>query len=154
MQSKQVIATPDAPPALGPYSQAIRVNDTIYVSGQLPMDPKTRQLISGNIATQTERVLLNIRAIFEEGEASLEHVVKITIYMKDLSQFDDMNRVFGLFFPTSENSRISAACALNCRGFASAARCVHRNGRHRRCNWRLRGFGDFLSNSRTKAKTF
>ncbi len=106
MQSKQVITTPDAPPALGPYSQGIRVNDTIYVSGQLPMDPKTRQLISGNIAAQTERVLLNIRAILEEGEASLEHVVKITIYMKDLSQFDDMNRVFGLFFPTSDNSRV------------------------------------------------
>lgn len=104
MQNKQVIATPDAPPALGPYSQAIRVNDTIYVSGQLPMDPKTRQLISGNIAAQTERVLLNIRSILEEGEASLEHVVKITIYMKDLTQFDEMNRVFGLFFPTSEHS--------------------------------------------------
>lgn len=105
MQSKIAIATPDAPPALGPYSQAIRVNDTIYVSGQLPMDPKTRQLISGNIAKQTEQVLLNIRAILEEGEASLEHVVKMTIYMKDLSQFDDMNRVFGLFFPTGEYSR-------------------------------------------------
>lgn len=106
MQNKQVIATPDAPPALGPYSQAIRVNDTIYVSGQLPMDPKTRQLINGNIAAQTERVLLNIRAILEEAEASLEHVVKITIYMKDLSQFDEMNRVFGLFFPTSEHSQM------------------------------------------------
>ena len=105
MQSKQVIATPDAPPALGPYSQAIRVNDTIYVSGQLPMDPKTRQLIGGSIAAQTEQVLLNIRAILEEGEASLEHVVKMTIYMKDLAQFDEMNRVFGLFFPTSEHSR-------------------------------------------------
>lgn len=105
MQSKKVIATPDAPPALGPYSQAIRVNDTIYVSGQLPMDPKTRQLINGSIAAQTERVLLNIRAILEEAEASLEHVVKMTIYMNDLSQFDEMNRVFGLFFPTSEHSQ-------------------------------------------------
>ena len=104
MQTKRVIATPDAPPALGPYSQAIRVNDTIYVSGQLPMDPKTRQLVGGSIAAQTERVLLNIRAILEEGEASLEHVVKMTIYMKDLSQFDEMNRVFGLFFPVSEHS--------------------------------------------------
>lgn len=105
MQNKLVIATPDAPPALGPYSQAIRVNDTIYVSGQLPMDPKTRQLIGGTIAAQTERVLLNIRAILEEGEASLDHVVKMTIYMKDLAQFEDMNRVFGLFFPCGENSR-------------------------------------------------
>ena len=99
MQSKQVITTPDAPPALGPYSQAIRVNDTIYVSGQLPMEPKTRQLISGNIAAQTERVLLNIRAILEEGEASLEHVVKITIYMKDLSQFERYESRFRPFLP-------------------------------------------------------
>lgn len=105
MSMKQVIATPDAPPALGPYAQGVKVNDTVYVSGQLPMDPKTRQLITGSIAAQTERVLLNIRAILEEAEASLDHVVKITIYMKDLSQFDEVNRVFGIFFPTSENSR-------------------------------------------------
>ena len=105
MNMKQVIATPDAPPALGPYAQGIKVNDLVFVSGQLPLDPRSGQLVGGSIAAQTERVLLNIRAILEEAEASLDHVVKITIYMKDLSQFDEVNRVFGIFFPTSESSR-------------------------------------------------
>jgi 2-iminobutanoate/2-iminopropanoate deaminase len=105
MSQKQVIATPDAPPALGPYAQGVKIGDTIYVSGQLPLDPRSRQLVGGSIAAQTERVLLNIRAILEEAEASLDDVVKITIYMKDLNNFDEVNRVFSLFFPTSEGSR-------------------------------------------------
>ena len=105
MSQKQVIATPDAPPALGPYAQGVKIGDTIYVSGQLPLDPRSRQLVGGSISAQAERVLLNIRAILEEAEASLDDVVKITIYMKDLSQFDEVNKVFGLFFPIGENSR-------------------------------------------------
>jgi 2-iminobutanoate/2-iminopropanoate deaminase len=101
---KIAIATPDAPPALGPYSQGIRVGDTIYVSGQLPLDPKTGQIIAGSIAEQTERVLLNIREILEEGEASLSDVVKITIYLKDLGNFAEVNRVYAVFFPNTEHT--------------------------------------------------
>ena len=105
MNQKQIIATADAPPALGPYAQGIKIGDTVYVSGQLPVDPRTRQLIGGTIAAQTERVLLNIRAILEEGGASLDDVVKITIFLKDLSHFDEVNKVFAMFFPIGENSR-------------------------------------------------
>jgi 2-iminobutanoate/2-iminopropanoate deaminase len=102
--SKTAIATPDAPPALGPYSQGIRVGDTIYVSGQLPLDPKSGQIVAGDITEQTERVLLNIREILEEGEASLSDVVKVTIYLKDLGNFAEVNRVYAMFFPNTEHN--------------------------------------------------
>ncbi len=100
---KQIIATVDAPPAIGPYAQGVKVGDTIYVSGQLPIDPKSGRLITGSIAAQTERVLLNIRAIIEEAEASMDDVVKITIYLKDLSNFEEVNRVYTLFFPWTDD---------------------------------------------------
>jgi 2-iminobutanoate/2-iminopropanoate deaminase len=108
--SKTAIATPDAPPALGPYSQGVRVGDTIYVSGQLPLDPRTGQVVAGDISAQTERVLLNIREILEEGESSLNDVVKITIYLRDLGDFAEVNRVYQLFFPNNEfNSTVPPA---------------------------------------------
>ena len=102
---KQVIATADAPPALGPYAQGVKVGDQVWVSGQLPLDPRTRQLVSGGIGAQTERVLLNIQAILGEAESTLDHVVKFTIFMTDLAEFDEMNRVFAMFYPMGENSR-------------------------------------------------
>jgi 2-iminobutanoate/2-iminopropanoate deaminase len=99
---KTAIATPDAPPALGAYSQGVKVGDTIYVSGQLPIDPKTREIVSGGIAAQTEQVLLNIREILEEGSASLGDIVKVTIFLRDLSNFAEVNRVYEIFFPNTE----------------------------------------------------
>jgi 2-iminobutanoate/2-iminopropanoate deaminase len=99
---KTAIATPDAPPALGPYSQGVKIGDTIYVSGQLPIDPKTREIVSGGIAAQTEQVLLNLREILEEGEASLSDIVKVTIYLRDLANFAEVNRVYEIFFPNTE----------------------------------------------------
>ena len=99
---KTAIATPDAPPALGPYSQGVKVGDAIYVSGQLPIDPKSGQIVSGGIGAQTEQVLLNIREILEQAEAALKDVVKITIFLKDLENFAEVNRVYEMFFPNSE----------------------------------------------------
>ena len=99
---KTAIASPDAPPALGPYSQGVKVGDTIYVSGQLPIDPKTREIVGGGIAAQTEQVLLNIREILEEGGASLGDIVKVTIFLRDLSSFAEVNRVYEIFFPNTE----------------------------------------------------
>ena len=101
---KQVIATVEAPPALGPYAQGIRAGETIYVSGQLPMDAKTRRLIEGDIAAQTEQVLTNIRAIVEEGGGTLDDIVRITIYLTNLDDFDEVNRIYTLFFPTIDNA--------------------------------------------------
>ncbi len=101
---KEIIATPEAPAAIGPYAQAVKVNDMIFVSGQLPYNPKNRELIVGPIEAQTEQVLLNIRSILEEGGAHLDDVVKVTIYLQDLNNFDAMNEVYELFFPNNENS--------------------------------------------------
>lgn len=101
---KEIIATPDAPAAIGPYAQAVKVNDMIFVSGQLPLNPKNRQMVTGDISAQTEQVLENLRSILEEGGANLNDVVKVNIYMKDLNQFDAMNRVYEMFFPNSEAS--------------------------------------------------
>ena len=98
---KEIIATAEAPAALGPYAQAIKVNDMIFVSGQLPINAKTNELIIGTISDQTEQVLLNVRAILEEAEATLDDIVKITIYMQDLDDFDEMNKVYQLFFPNT-----------------------------------------------------
>lgn len=95
---KQILATPKAPPATGPYGQAVKVDKTIYVSGQLPLDPRSGRIVEGDITAQTQRVLMNIRAILEEGEAMLEDVVKVTVYLKDLSNFDAMNKVYAVFF--------------------------------------------------------
>lgn len=102
---KKAIATPDAPPAVGPYAQAIKVDNMVFVSGQLPLNPKTRTLIVGDIAQQTEQVLLNIRAILEEADANLDDVVKVNIYLTDLEKFDEVNRVYALFFPNTETSQ-------------------------------------------------
>ena len=101
---KEILATADAPAALGPYAQGIKVNDMIFASGQLPINPKTNELVNGGIREQTEQVLLNLRSIMEEGEASLNDIVKVTIYMMDLNDFDAMNSVYKLFFPNTETS--------------------------------------------------
>ena len=101
---KEIIATPEAPAALGPYAQAIKVNDMIFVSGQLPIEPKSNQLNKGSISEQTEQVLENLRAILEEGSASLNDVVKVTIYLTNLDHFDEMNKVYAMFFPNTETS--------------------------------------------------
>ena len=101
---KEIIATPDAPAAIGPYAQAVKVNDMIFVSGQLPYNPKNRELLTGGIKEQTEQVLLNLRSILEEGGAHLDDVVKVTIFMKNLGDFDAMNEVYELFFPNNEHS--------------------------------------------------
>lgn len=101
---KEIIATADAPAALGPYAQGVKVNDMIFVSGQLPVNPKTNQLVTGSIGAQTEQVLINLREILEEGGARLDDVVKITIYMTDLDSFDEMNRIFAHFFPNTDTS--------------------------------------------------
>lgn len=120
---KQIIATVEAPPALGPYAQGVRAGDTIYVSGQLPLDPKTRRIVGGGIAAQTEQVLINIRAIVEEGGGTMDDIVKITVYLADLDDFDEMNRVYALFFPDVEN--ILAQTLPSARSTVEVSRLPH-----------------------------
>lgn len=121
---KSIIATADAPPALGPYAQAVKVNDTLYVSGQLPMDARTRQLIGGSITAQTEQVLINMREILEEGGATLDHVVKVTIYLKDMNDFDEMNKVYAMYFRNLPPARSTVEVARLPKDAALEMDCI------------------------------
>ena len=96
--NKQAISTPLAPAAIGPYSQAIRSGSLIFVSGQIPLAPQTGQLVEGDAAVQTARVLQNLSAILEAAGSSLGHVLKTTVYLKNLDDFTMMNEVYARFF--------------------------------------------------------
>ena len=96
--SKEAISTSRAPAAIGPYSQAIRAGNLIFVSGQIPLDPSTGQLVVGDIAAQTEQVIKNLAAILEAAGSNLARVLKTTVYLRDLAEFGQMNDVYGKFF--------------------------------------------------------
>ena len=97
---KEIVNTDRAPNVIGPYSQAVKANGFIFVSGQIPMDPDTNDLVKGDIAEQTIQVIKNIKNILEAGGSGLEDVVKTTVYLRDLKKFGDMNRAYGEFFTT------------------------------------------------------
>jgi len=105
------VSTGSAPQALGPYSQAIRAGQFLFVSGQVPIDPATGQLVPGSIGDQTGRVLQNIGEILKAGGASFERVVRTTVYLADLGDFSAMNDVYATFFtaPQPARSTIQAA---------------------------------------------
>lgn len=109
--SKNVISTSKAPAALGPYSQAIRWGDLIFVSGQIPIDPATSQLVGDDVAAQTERVLKNLAAILEAAGASLGQVLKTTVYLRDLNDFGKMNEVYARFFSEQPPARATVQVA-------------------------------------------
>ncbi len=108
---RQVIATNGAPKAIGPYSQAIRANGFIFVSGQTPIDPATQQLISGSIAEQTERVMCNIEAILKQAGSSMAKIVRCGVFLKDMNDFAAMNEVYGRFFPSDPPARSTVQAA-------------------------------------------
>lgn len=95
---KKIIATEAAPGAIGPYSQAVRVGDMIFVSGQLPIDPATGAIAGDDIVSQTRQSLNNIRQILASEGASMEDVVRTGVFLKDMNQFGEMNQVYGTFF--------------------------------------------------------
>ena len=109
--SKDVISTSKAPAALGPYSQAVRWGDLTFVSGQIPIDPATSQVVEGDVAAQTERVLKNLAAILEAAGASLGQVLKTTVYLRDLNDFGKMNEVYARFFSEQPPARATVQVA-------------------------------------------
>lgn len=108
---REVISSKDAPAAIGPYSQAIEAGGLIFVSGQIPVDPKTGDVVQGGIEAQTERVIRNIEAILEEAGATLEKVVKTTVYLANLADFAAMNQVYGHLFPVDAPARATVQVA-------------------------------------------
>ncbi len=95
---RQAVATEKAPKAIGPYSQGIRAGNLLFVSGQVPIDPATGALIEGDIAAQTHRVMRNLTAILEAAGASMDHVLRCTVYLADMNDFAAMNEVYGSYF--------------------------------------------------------
>jgi len=108
---REVISTKDAPQAIGPYSQAIRANGFVFVSGQIPTDPATQQIIQGDVAAQTERVLKNLSAILKATGSGLEKVVRSTVYLKDMGDFAAMNEVYGRHFTSAPPARATVEVA-------------------------------------------
>ena len=108
---RKTVQTEKAPAAIGPYSQAVLTGGLLFCSGQIPIDPATGKMVEGGIEIQTERVLRNLAAVLEEGGASLESVVKTTVYLADLSDFPVMNGVYGTFFPENPPARATIEAA-------------------------------------------
>ncbi|HEX6323640.1 MAG TPA: RidA family protein [Vicinamibacterales bacterium] len=108
---RQAVATDKAPQAIGPYSQGIRAGNLLFVSGQVPIDPATGALIEGDIAAQTDRVMRNLAAILDAAGASMDHVVRCTVYLADMNDFAAMNEVYGSYFakPAPARATIQAA---------------------------------------------
>ncbi|MBO7577826.1 MAG: RidA family protein [Prevotella sp.] len=106
---KKVISTPNAPAAIGPYSQAIQVGNLIYTSGQIPIDPATGQFVEGGIKEQTRQSLSNIQAILQEAGLTMASVVKTTVFMADMADFAEMNSVYAEFFTEPYPARSAVA---------------------------------------------
>lgn len=126
IHQRHVIATADAPRAIGPYSQAVSVPvpagpspavaGLLFLSGQIPLDPATGELVKGTIEEETRRVMENLRAVLAAGQAGFQHVVKTTIYLTDLADFTRVNEVYGSYFPALPPARATVQVAALPRG--------------------------------------
>lgn len=108
---RDVISTPGGPKAIGPYSQAIRANGFVFVSGQVAIDPATQQVIDGDVAAQTERVMSNLSAILKAAGSGLDMVVRSTVFLKNMSDFAAMNEVYGRHFVSQPPARSTVEVA-------------------------------------------
>jgi reactive intermediate/imine deaminase len=122
--SKQIISTADAPSAIGPYSQAVRVGNTIWVSGQIPLDPASKELVGGDIEAQTRRVFENLKIIVLAAGASLDEVVKVNIFLIDLSHFALVNKVMAEYFRAPYPARAAVGVASLPRGAQVEVECI------------------------------
>ena len=108
---REIISTANAPKAIGPYSQAVKANGFLFVSGQIPIDPANGDLLVGDIGLQTERVLENLKAILEAAGSSLEQVVKVSVFLKDMGEFAVMNAAYAKYFPANPPARATVEVA-------------------------------------------
>ncbi len=108
---KKVVQTEKAPKAIGPYSQAIRAGNFLFFSGQIPVDPKTGELVKGDIGRQTQQVLENMKGVLESQKLGMEDVVKVTIFLKNIGDFNRVNEVYATYFPSSPPARSTVEVA-------------------------------------------
>mgnify|MGYP003713837987 FL=1 len=116
VMEKKPVQTSAAPSAIGPYSQAIRIGDFLYTSGQIALNPKNMEMMNGEIEEETEWVLKNIEAILKAGGLSLDHVIKTTVYLTDLGEFSRMNQVYEKFFDKTKPARACVQVAALPKG--------------------------------------
>jgi len=121
---KRVIATDQAPKAIGPYSQAIVWNGMAFLSGQIPLDPATGQIVEGDVAVQTGRVLENLKAVLEAAGSSFDKVLKTTVFLKDMDDFPSMNEVYGRYFAMEPPARATVEAARLPRDVKVEIECV------------------------------
>ena len=122
--SRTIIHTPDAPAAIGTYSQAVRTGNTVYVSGQIPLDPKSGQLISGDIDAEIRRVFDNLKAIATAAGGSLDHVVKLTVFLTDLTHFPRVNEIMATYFAQPYPARAAVGIAALPKGARVEMECI------------------------------
>jgi reactive intermediate/imine deaminase len=122
--SKQIISTPNAPGAIGTYSQAVRAGNTLWVSGQIPLDPKTKELVAGDMEAQVRRVFDNLQAIVAAAGANFDQVVKATIYLTDLAHFALVNKVMADYFREPYPARAAVGVAALPRGAQIEVECI------------------------------
>ena len=108
---KEIIATGDAPQAIGPYSQAVRAGNMVFASGQIPLDPATKEFVPGGIAEQTEQVLKNLTAVFAAAGVDMDQIVKTTVFLADMNDFTAMNEVYGKYFSDNPPARATVQAA-------------------------------------------
>jgi reactive intermediate/imine deaminase len=121
---RQIIQTTDAPKAIGPYSQAVRAGDTVYVSGQIPLDPASGQLVSGDIELEIRRVFDNLTAIAQAAGGSLANVVKLNVFLTDLTHFPKVNEIMARYFSEPYPARAAIGVAALPRGARVEMECV------------------------------
>lgn len=114
--TRQIIQTEKAPSAIGTYSQAVRHGDTVYLSGQIPLDPQTMEMISGDIESQIHRVFLNLRAVCEAANGSLDDIVKLNVYLTDLGNFASVNSIMAEYYSEPYPARAAVGVAALPRG--------------------------------------
>jgi reactive intermediate/imine deaminase len=121
---RQTIHTPLAPKAIGTYSQAVRVGDTVYISGQIPLDPASGQLVSGDIETEIRRVFDNLAAIAKAAGGSLASVVKLSVFLTDLAHFPKVNEIMATYFSEPYPARAAVGVAALPRGARVEVECI------------------------------
>jgi 2-iminobutanoate/2-iminopropanoate deaminase len=108
---REIVSTKDAPQAIGPYSQAVKANGFVFTSGQIAIDPATQQVVAGDVAAQTDRVLRNLSEVLEAAGSGLGKVVRCTVFLKDMNEFAAMNQVYGKYFSSSPPARSTVEVA-------------------------------------------
>ena len=117
-EGKKIIKTDKAPQAIGPYSQAVQIEDMVFTAGQIGLDPATKQVVNGGIEAETRQVLNNLKHVLEAANSGLNYVVKTTVFLRDMADFPKMNAIYAEFFPENPPARSTVAVAALPMGVA------------------------------------